>query len=196
MSELAASEIWIDESARTSVAGIVYVVAGVRMLAGGSNMRRLHELLLPGQRYLHWRDESKPRRREIVGVINELHLDIYVSHAQGVALRGQEAARRACLGSVVREAALDDGLLATVSIEGRGPTLDLADRYTVRNESRGVLPGAPPEVAFVSKTASPLLWIADAVSSMASAHFADSGGSDFWWRSMQPDRLTIRRVEP
>jgi hypothetical protein len=189
-------EVWVDESARPSVAGIVYVVAGVRMISGTSDLRRLYELLLPGQRYLHWRDESKPRRREIVGVINEMRLDIYVAHAQGVALRGQEAARRACLGSVVREVAVDDRSVALVSIEGRGRALDLADRYTVRNECRDVLPGAPPEVAFVSKTASPLLWIADAVSSMASAHFAHSGGSDFWWRSMQPDRLTLRRVEP
>jgi hypothetical protein len=195
VSEVSSHGVWIDESGRPSSDGFVYVIAAVRLVDPAARMDRLEALLLPGQRYLHWRDEPRQRRREIVSVINEVRLDMYVAYSVGVRPKQQERARTACLGSVVREAAVDQSPLPAVHIEGRGRELDRRDEHTVLNMSREVLPGSPPALAFVAKTASPLLWVADAVSSMASAYFAEVGGSDFWWRSLHAHRLTIRRVE-
>ncbi len=75
MSEL----IWIDESARTSANGIVYVVAGVRAEGDRRPVHRLDELRFPAQRYLHWRDEPAARRREFLSVANELALKVTVA---------------------------------------------------------------------------------------------------------------------
>jgi hypothetical protein len=191
----AVSALWIDESGRPSPNGYVYAVAGVRPALRSTRSDRVADLLLPSQRYLHWRDEPSGRRREIVAVINELRLDVHVAYAVGIRPRQQEAARSACLSSVVSEAAIHAVGLAGVNIEGRGRDLDIRDEYAIRNVSRRVLPHAPPTVVFVATTASPLLWVADAVASIASAYFAESGGSDFWWRSLRSYRLTLREVE-
>jgi hypothetical protein len=195
MIETSPQGIWVDESSRPSSDGFVYVIAAVRLVDPADELGRLRGLLLGRQRYLHWRDEQQQRRREIVSVINELRLDVYVACSVGVRPKRQEQARSACLASVVREAAIDRGPLPSVLIEGRGRDLDRRDEYTVQNEARDVLPGAAPLVSFVAKSASPMLWVADAISSMASAYFAEAGGSDFWWRSLHAHRLTIRRVE-
>jgi hypothetical protein len=58
--------MWIDESARASTAGLVYVIVGVRLIDDARCLIRMEELLLPSQRYLHWRDEPNARRNEIV----------------------------------------------------------------------------------------------------------------------------------
>jgi hypothetical protein len=185
--------IWLDESARTSAQGIVYVVAAVRSGAP-SGQSRLTSVLRPAQRYLHWRDESSEMRQVIVGALNEIGLDAYVATALSVRPKGQEAARSACLAAVVREASLDSCGLDSVVIEGRGDVLNRHDEYTVRNEGRSVQPGLPLQLTFASKSAWPLLWAADSISSMASAHFSGAGRSDHWWRSLRADRLTIRHI--
>lgn len=186
--------VWVDESGRPSAHGMVYVVAAVR-LTRPMTLDRLTAVLRPGQRYLHWRDASRSDRREIVGVLNELSLDVYIATAIGIRPKRQESARRLCLAALVREASADGGPLDSIVIEGRGRQLDLSDEFAVHNEARVVQPGKTPKVSFVAKTASPMLWVADAVSSMASAHYAETSGSDHWWRSLQAARLTLRRVE-
>ena len=189
--------VWIDESARSGALGIAYVVVGVRNVGLDlSAFQRLDSMLLPGQRYVHWRDESSRRRRELVAVFNELALDVTVAFAEGVGARRQEEARHLCLVELIREAAVGPHRLDRVAIEGRGKDLDLRDRSTVLNECRVSMPGAAPHVDFVAKPASPLLWVADAVASMASMHFADHEGSDFWWRELRVPRLTMRRATP
>ena len=66
MSRTAASELWIDESARSSVNGVIDVIAAVRAESNSHRVDRLEELRFPDQRYLHWRDE--PANRRVDGV--------------------------------------------------------------------------------------------------------------------------------
>ena len=184
-----------DLDGRAVAAGFVYVVAGVRPIDADQDLTRLAALLLPGQRYLHWRDEPNARRREIVAVLNEIALDIAVAVAVDVRPRRQEHARAICLAHVVSEALAAALPVTAVAIESRGAQLDERDRYTIRDELRRLDRHAAPTIEFVTKTASPLLWIADAVTSMASAHFSEAPGSDYWWRSLRPNRLIIRRAD-
>ena len=196
MSRTAASELWIDESARSSVNGVIYVIAAVRAESDSHRVDRLDDLRFRDQRYLHWRDEPANRRREFIGVTNELALDVTVAVAQGVPSRGQERARAKCLSSVVRQALQQPTPVAHFRIEGRGQHLDRLDEFTVADLVRRMRHQPSPMVDFVSKSASPILWVADAVAWMASTHFSDKPGSDHWWRSLRPARLTILHVEP
>jgi hypothetical protein len=192
MSEL----IWIDESARTSANGIVYVVAGVRAEGDSRPVHRLDELRFPAQRYLHWRDEPAVRRREFVSVTNELALHVTVAVAHAVPPRRQERARAACLALVARDALQSPEPVTGFRIEGRGQQLDKHDEFTVTDVVRRIRHQPSPLIEFVPKSASPILWVADAVAWMASTHFSDAPGSDHWWRSLRPSRLTILHVEP
>lgn len=192
MSEL----IWIDESARASADGIVYVVAGVRAEGDRRPVHRLDELRFPAQRYLHWRDESAARRREFLSVTNELAVNVTVAVAHAVAPRRQEPARAACLALVARDALQSPQPVTDFRIEGRGQQLDKHDKFTVTDVVRRIRHQPSPLIEFVPKSASPLLWVADAVAWMASTHFSDAPGSDHWWRSLRLSRLTILHVEP
>lgn len=99
---------WIDESARQAASGFVYAMAAVRFAgdepAGG--LEQIARLQLPGQRYLHRRDEHPSRRRKLIAVINELPLNVVVAVTEGVVRRDQEAARARCLVALAVE--LDD----------------------------------------------------------------------------------------
>lgn len=187
--------VWIDESARETTSGVVYVIAGVRLTGDARSSARLRDLLLPGQKYLHWRDEPNHRRREIVGVLNELPLDVTIAVAYEVRIRRQEQARSRCLASVASECLTRQIPVTQFAIEGRGGHLDLRDRFSILDESRRINHRPAPAIEFVPKTASEALWVADAVAYMASTHFSDEPGSDHWWRTLRPSRLTMLRSE-
>jgi hypothetical protein len=152
-------------------------------------------LLLPAQKYLHWRDEPNTRRHEIVSVLNELPIELTIATAHEVQSKRQEHARSLCLADVAREAIRHHVPIRRFAIEGRGRNLDLRDRSTLLDEIRRLNQRPAPAIDFVSKTASPLLWIADAVSSMASTHFSDEPGADHWWRALRPARITLLRTD-
>lgn len=78
----------------------------------------LRPLLLPGQRKLHWSDESGRRRREIVGVVAGLEaMQVIITH-RSTPSRKTERYRRKCLEQLYFE--LPDG--------GHGP--DVGEQTT------------------------------------------------------------------
>jgi hypothetical protein len=96
-------------------------------------------------------------------------------------------------GKVV--ASIPEVPVRSFAIEGRGEDLDRRDRSSILDAVRRMNRRPAPEIVFVSKTASPLLWVADAVSSIASCHFGDERGSDHWWRQFRPPRITLLRTD-
>lgn len=118
-------------------------------------------LILPGQKKLHWRDESSKRQMEITKTISGLpseHLIIVRDNAQGDRI---ERRRRACLSRLLYE--LDSLAVGSMMLESRGQADDKKDRK-VLNSSRST--GAISSNLRMEHTpgpAEPALWVPDAV---------------------------------
>ena len=136
----------------------------------------LRRVLLPGQRYVHWRDETNERRTALVDAFNTMAFDVTVAVTERVPNRGQERARVACMLALATE--FDRGPGIRWEIEGRSKPLNQRDVDTIHNAHRGGQLSNAPTMHFVSKSASPALWVADAAASTASAYFARAGRSD------------------
>jgi len=185
---------FIDESIRVTPDGYVYVLAAVSPTARTGSLASLRTVLLPGQRYVHWRDETTMRRAALVEAFNAMAFDVTVAVAEHVPNRGQERARAACMVALAAE--FDRGRAVRWDIEGRRERLDQRDIDTIHNAHRSGQLSKAPMLNFVSKSASPALWVADAAASTASAYFARVGRSDHWWRSLRFSRLVVLAVEP
>src|SRR5688572_28354144 len=85
----------INESSRETRIGLMCVVGAAVVLRGNEETacQELMDLRLPGQRYLHWRTESEPRRRLLVEAIAEIGFVAFVVASHPVERRGQERAR-------------------------------------------------------------------------------------------------------
>jgi hypothetical protein len=186
---------WIDESSRETVTGLVYVVVGVRLAGDARSLARLNELLLPGQTHFHWRDETDPRRRSLVATLNELPIDVIAAVAFEVPRKRQEHARSQCVAALAQESLRRQSPVSDFAIEGRGAPLDRRDRFSIFDAARAVNHRPAPTVSFVAKSASPVLWVADAVASIASSHYSDEPRSDHWWRSLRVAKLTSLHVK-
>ena len=126
---------FIDESIRMSADGYVYVLAAVSPTLRTSSLVPLRRVLLPGQRYVHWRDETNERRAVLVDAFNTMAFDVAVAVMERVPNRGQEWARAACMLALVSE--FDRGPGVRWEIEGRRQHLDQRDMDTIHNAHRG-----------------------------------------------------------
>ena len=185
---------FVDESIRMSADGYVYVLAAVSPTHRTGSLVPVRRVLLPGQRYVHWRDETNERRSTFVDAINTMAFDVTVAVMERVPNRGQERARAACMLALAAE--FDRGPGFRWEIEGRREHLDQRDRDTIHNAHRSGELSNAPALRFVSKSASPAFWVADAASSTASAYFARAGRSDHWWRTLRFSRLVVLAVDP
>lgn len=152
---------FFDESVRVRNPG-VYVLALVSVSARDAPhaRRSLEAMLLPGQRRLHWRDESAERRSEILSLLEALGL--HGSAYLALLTRGgrQSRARALCL-----EAALWDLRNARISeavIESRGAQ-DRLDRSTILHAQKAGIADEGLSYRFARPTNEPMLWAADAI---------------------------------
>ena len=88
---------FIDESIRMSAEGYVYVFAAVCPTPPTGSLLPLRPVLLPGQCYVHWRDETNIRRTAFIEAVNTMAFDVTVAVMGRVPNRGQERARAACM---------------------------------------------------------------------------------------------------
>jgi hypothetical protein len=129
------------------------------------------------------------RREVLVAAVNTMAFDVTIAVMEHVPNRGQERARAACMLALATEFDRDPGV--RWEIEGRREQLDQRDVDTIHNAHRDGELSSAPTLNFVSKSASPVLWVADAAASTASAYFAGPGRSDHWWRSLRFSRLVV-----
>lgn len=93
--------IFVDETKQRDY----LMVAGVVLPHDLQPLRRaVRELLLPGQRRLHMKDESDPRRRAIISALVQMDIRATIYDA-GRSHRTQRDARAACLRALVADAA-------------------------------------------------------------------------------------------
>jgi len=145
--------IYLDESVRSGR----YLLAAAEMDAhGASHVRRaLGDLVLSGQRRLHFKSESPARRRMILDVVVELPVSATVSTCRNL---GEVASCRLLLASLTR-LIQSDGRDSTLFIEGADGSVAL-DQAVITSARR-----REPVLTWhhLAPHEDPALWVSDAI---------------------------------
>lgn len=149
---------FVDESERGRLYLVCVVLARPAQL--GPLRRSMRDLLLPGQRELHFHSEKPQRRRALADAIARLPVEVSI-YTKTCRTRNDEPAREACLTRMTEDL-LARGARRLV-IDSRRER-DRLDRRTIR----AVLlehPAGGSELVYehVDSGSESLLWIADAV---------------------------------
>lgn len=164
---------FVDESYRHGPGGR-YIMAVVVLLAHDVDPREAaRNLLLPGQRRLHWHDEDERRRAVLLDRLVQLGLECRSYFCPlGPALR-EPRARALCLNAVLWD--LWQESVSSLVIESRGEYDDRRDRSTIVAAQKSMR--ASPTVAyrFERPSVDPMLWWADVVAGAAAASVSGSG---------------------
>jgi len=117
------------------------LVAGVVLPEDLDAIRRvLRGLVLPGQRRLHMKDESAPRKRYIATAISVSEVQATIYDA-GRRYRNERERRAACLRAIVEDAAQRGDAMLVLT---RRLARQLGQPAPDRVHSRGRLPRHPP----------------------------------------------------
>ena len=166
-----------DESMLAGVGpGGAYVLAATICSAGGLHEVRAvaRSLLLPGQRKLHWRDESAKRKALIVGAISSTGLTHLVVVRHAPSTERLERRRRLCMEGMLL--GLESRGVVSAVFESRGPADDLRDRTHLDaiRASHGI--SSKLRLEHAKGPVEPALWFADAVCGMAASHLGGDAG--------------------
>jgi len=148
----------------------IFAVAYVAAEDNDQVRNAMNGLREPGQRKLHWRDESVKRRRLITERIATMKVELLVVVRTGVAGERPERRRKECVARIIYE--LTNGGIEHAVFESRGRADDKRDRdlldslranRSLTNRLRLDHEKGPRE---------PLLWIADAACGAVAAERA------------------------
>ncbi len=171
--------VYVDESVRSGryLLGAVLVEPA----AAGQLRRTVRKLLLPGQRRLHFNNEGRRRRRELLGAIGRLDVEALVYSSRHSAEVTAEAARARCLAAIVDEVQ-HRHRRCELLIESRDH-MDTEDGITIRRARR-----PEPLLSFqhLRPDHDPLLWLPDGIA------WAVGAGGD--WRRRAGSFVTIVEV--
>lgn len=170
---------YVDESARYHPDGSVYVVTAVIVRPDVAEAARslLRQLLFPGQRRLHWREERPARRALVIDAVSRLNPVAITCAVRPVAPHRQERARARCLTRLLWE--LTEHRVTNLVLEARDEPLNNRDAHTIANARRAKQ--APDAMAFTFGDPSnePLLWLPDAVAGATGTHLIGEGSEHF-----------------
>jgi hypothetical protein len=144
---------FVDESIRRRY---LLCAAMVRPENLDDSRRELRMMLLPGQRRLHFSQESAPRRKALLSRMSRMNVQAAIYECAGK----EAGARRAGIRLVVQDlVAIGARRLVVESREGR----DRVDRRTIRAALFDA--GAIDRLGYehMRPSEEPLLWVADAV---------------------------------
>jgi len=168
MTSLTGPHVFVDETKSRD-----YIMAAAAMLPGDVTgaRKRLTGLLLPGQERIHFTHERDSRRRQIIGAVCELEVQVSVYVAR---TRDHTAGRRACMKAILDDVLAQQARLLTLELD---ESVKLPDRRMMAERFR--LEENPPEYRHLPARSEPLLWIAD-----AAAWCHQRGGE--WHRLCEP----------
>lgn len=181
---------FLDESLRFHGPGLLLLAVVVVEDHDRECRQGIRRLRLPGQRRIHWHDESRARRDRIIDGIASLPWVAAVVASQPVPRRLQNPARAQCLEALV--AWLVDERIDRLVIESRGAHSDRQDRQTVIGCRRAGHRLA--SYSFARAGDEPLLWIADVVAGVASAHLEST--SHRWFAGISDSVTMLPRLQP
>lgn len=146
------TQVFVDESKAKGL-----LVAAAVCVSGDVNeyRKRMRGLLLAGERRVHFKKESDPRRRKIVATIAEMDLNVRLYGRTTDDADG----RRTCLEAVVRDAAPTAERLV---IERDESTLTF-DRRVLFDATRRHGCVSTLTYELLAPSGDPMLWIPDAV---------------------------------
>lgn len=149
----------------------------------------LRPLLLPGQRKLHWSDESGRRRREIVGVVAGLEaMQVIITH-RSTPSRKTERYRRKCLEQLYFE--LGQMEVTDLTLESRQQTQNAMDLEHIRI-LQGLGQAAGIRLRHSPGMDDPLLWIPDMIlGALNTSHLGDSR----YWEALL-DQVVLQKQTP
>lgn len=149
----------------------------------------LEPLLLPGQKKLHWTDESIKRKLAIARQIGEIgNMNAIVSH-YGDESGQEERFRRKCLEQIYFE--LEEMGICRVVMEGRSKKQDAQDRaHIVALQQKGVVPSI--RIEHERGGDEPLLWIPDAV--LGALNLRHKGQRECW--DLLAESIVLQKKTP
>ncbi|MGN6238183.1 MAG: hypothetical protein ACTHNI_00445 [Cellulosimicrobium cellulans] len=166
-----------DESAsrRQMDPGVYMFAAAVLEPARVVSVRaQMRDLLLPGQKKVHWREDRDRRHSVVVDAIAQAGVEALVVVRQGPDGESDERRRRKTLERFVPE--LEALGCAHLVLESRGPADDRRDRVML-DALRARQLSTSLRLDHTPGPGEPLLWIADAV---CGAVTADRTGDPQW----------------
>jgi hypothetical protein len=171
---------YVDESVRPGR----YVMCSLVVEPGqlGPLRRLTRDLLLPGQRRLHFHNESDRRQRDLATQLCAFEVDVSVFVCRSAHGRSEPEQRACCLRAIVED--LQD--------RDEAVTLFLETRHEQDADDHGVIRSArrpEPVLTYQHLEAAedPLLWLPDAYAWLVGAGAA-------WRRRIEPAIRTIREV--
>jgi hypothetical protein len=153
---------WGDESGscRTSDPGTYVMAAAMSEIEGIDELRsRMRNLLLRGQRKVHWHDESPSRRLKLVDAIADMTVEGFVVVRVGGQEDRGERQRRKCLELLLCE--ISGFGCDHLVLESRGATDDSRDRKMMEYMRRGKKLVSPLRLSHEPGPRDPMLWIPD-----------------------------------
>lgn len=150
---------YVDESVRENAPGVYVLAAAIVPDEHAPALRTaLRDLLLPGEKRLHWHDESDQARSHLVKTLSSLGIPAVVAVSTPMGRTRQERARALCLNQLLWELAQDD--IAEIVLESRRQR-DSHDASTIGAAKRAKL--CHPQVHFqhARPLDEPLLWLPD-----------------------------------
>lgn len=141
---------------------------------------KMANLLLPGQRKVHWYDESRRRRDQIIDSLIDCSLDGVVVARAGADDERDERRRRKCFEHFAMQ--LVDRNVTHLELESRGRVADRRDMEMVRALGASHVIPTSFRVTHTPGPQEPLLWAADAV---CGALVAARTGNLRWWRRIE-----------
>ena len=155
-------------------------MAAASFPAAAVNPRRrvLTDLLMPGQRRIHFQKESPPRQRKVLAAITELDVRVNLYAVP----RADAGGRRLCLTAIVRDAAS----IAELLVVERDESTLVSDRQTLYRAVRQFNCSETLQYELLAPHLDPLLWVPDAVV------WAWAKGRE--WRELVREYCTLRSV--
>ncbi|WPF66330.1 MULTISPECIES: hypothetical protein [unclassified Corynebacterium] len=146
-------------------------------------------LRLPGQIKLHWTDESKKRKEEIIAAVSRLDaIQVIITHRSEKS-RKTERYRRKCLEQLYFE--LSDMQINEVTLESRHPTQNRKDiEHIVALQAGGQSTNI--HLHHIRRGDEPLLWIPDII--LGTINSLHSGTSRDWEKIS--DKVILNRSTP
>ena len=179
-----------DESVRMAGNPPFYML-GASLLAADSvpELERIYQSLPGGPRKLHWREMSRKKQRDSLGVLAEIDSTDIVVLASPLAGRKQERARRKCLQALLPN--LEGRGIERLVLESRRPGSDKLDLDFI-SYARGSNLINSIRVEYEYGAEEPRLWVADLLLGAMGDYLTRTGEWKYWeseWKAL------VRNVE-
>ena len=182
-----------DESVRM-VGNPPFYMLGASLIIADSvpELERIYQSLPGGPRKLHWRDMSRKKQRDSLGVLSEIDSTDIVVFASPLAGRKQERARRKCLQALLPN--LEGRGIERLVLESRRPASDKQDLDFV-SYAKGSKLISSIRIEHEYGTKEPRLWVADLLLGAMGDYLTQTGEWKYWESEWKAISDNVERID-